>query len=64
VPSTIVTPFTPDSEQIIERVLRALVDQNVADGVDGFIAGGDTGELSVLSRQEQLRLAKIVTETD
>ncbi len=60
--SAIVTPFTSNGEQIDESALRALVDQNIADGVDGFVPAGGTGEFSVLSHQERLRLVEIVVE--
>jgi 4-hydroxy-tetrahydrodipicolinate synthase len=60
--SAIVTPFTSDGEQINEKVLRNLIDRNIADGVDGFVPAGGTGEFSVLSHQERLRLVEIVVE--
>lgn len=60
--SAIVTPFTPDGEKIDEAALRALVDQSIADGVDGFVPAGGTGEFSVLSHEERLRLIEIVVE--
>ncbi|WP_413738375.1 dihydrodipicolinate synthase family protein [Sodalis sp. RH21] len=60
--SAIVTPFTADGEHIDEAALRKLVDQNIADGVDGFVPAGGTGEFSVLSHQERLRLVAIVAE--
>ncbi|WP_455813841.1 dihydrodipicolinate synthase family protein [Pseudomonas graminis] len=60
--SAIVTPFTADGEQIDEAALRKLVDQNITDGVDGFVPAGGTGEFSVLSHQERLTLVEIVTE--
>ncbi|KGT92868.1 hypothetical protein NG99_13075 [Erwinia typographi] len=60
--SAIVTPFTADGEQIDEKALRKLVDQNIADGVDGFVPAGGTGEFSVLSHQERLKLVEIVCE--
>ncbi|RFB76514.1 dihydrodipicolinate synthase family protein [Methylovirgula sp. 4M-Z18] len=60
--SAIVTPFTADGEKIDEAALRALVDQNIADGVDGFVPAGGTGEFSVLSHQERLRLVEVVVE--
>lgn len=60
--SAIVTPFTSDGEKIDEPALRALVDQNIADGVDGFVPAGGTGEFSVLSHEERKRLVEIVVE--
>lgn len=60
--SAIVTPFTADAENIDEAALRKLVEQSIADGVDGFVPAGGTGEFSVLSHQERLRLTEIVVE--
>lgn len=60
--SAIVTPFTPDGESIDEGMLRTLVERNIADGVDGFVPAGGTGEFSVLSHQERLKLVEIVAE--
>jgi len=60
--SAIITPFTTDGENIDEAALRRLLDQSIADGVDGFVPAGGTGEFSVLSHQERLRLIEIVVE--
>lgn len=60
--SAIVTPFTSDGENIDEKALRKVIDQNIADGVHGFVPAGGTGEFSVLSHDERLRLVDIVTE--
>lgn len=60
--SAIVTPFTPDGEMIDEKLLRRLVDQNIKDGVHGFVPAGGTGEFSVLSHDERRRLVEVVTE--
>lgn len=60
--SAIVTPFTADGEAIDEAGLRRLVDQGIADGLDGFVPAGGTGEFSVLSHDERLRVNAIVAE--
>lgn len=60
--SAIVTPFTADAETIDEVALRNLVDRNIADGVDGFVPGGGTGEFAVLSAAERMRLIEVITE--
>ena len=60
--SAIVTPFTPDGEQIDEAALRALVEQGIEDGVDGFVPAGGTGEFSVLSQAERMQLIEIVVD--
>jgi 4-hydroxy-tetrahydrodipicolinate synthase len=60
--SAIVTPFTPDGEKIDEKALRSLIDQNIRDGVHGFVPAGGTGEFSVLSHDERRRLIEVVTD--
>lgn len=60
--SAIVTPFTADGEKIDEKALRALVEQGVKDGVDGFVPAGGTGEFATLSHQERLQLVEIVVD--
>jgi 4-hydroxy-tetrahydrodipicolinate synthase len=59
--SAIVTPFDSNGE-IDESALRALVDQGIEDGVDGFVPAGGTGEFSVLSHQERIKLVNVVVE--
>ncbi|SDD28480.1 dihydrodipicolinate synthase family protein [Paraburkholderia lycopersici] len=59
--SAIVTPFDNHGE-IDEAALRALVDQGIEDGVDGFVPAGGTGEFSVLSHQERIKLVDVVVE--
>lgn len=58
----IVTPFTENGETINESALRDLVERNIADGVDGFVPAGGTGEFATLSHQERKRLLEIVTD--
>lgn len=60
--SAIVTPFTPDGEKIDEKALRRLIEQNISDGVHGFVPAGGTGEFSVLSHDERRRVVEVVTE--
>ncbi|WP_144158083.1 4-hydroxy-tetrahydrodipicolinate synthase [Paraburkholderia sp. BCC1885] len=59
--SAIVTPFDANGE-IDASALRTLVNQGIADGVDGFVPAGGTGEFSVLSHEERLKLVDIVAE--
>ncbi|MBU9366051.1 4-hydroxy-tetrahydrodipicolinate synthase [Burkholderia multivorans] len=59
--SAIVTPFD-SNDAIDESALRTLVDQGIEDGVDGFVPAGGTGEFSVLSHEERIRLVNIVVE--
>jgi 4-hydroxy-tetrahydrodipicolinate synthase len=57
----LVTPF--DSQlNINESVLRALVDRQIAAGVDALMVAGTTGEAPLLSLEERKRLAEVVVE--
>lgn len=60
--SAIVTPFTHDGAEIVERALRDLVDRTIAAGADGIIACGGTGEFTALSAQERRRVVEIVVD--
>jgi 4-hydroxy-tetrahydrodipicolinate synthase len=57
--SAIVTPFTRDGSEIDVPALRGHVERQIADGVDGFVPCGGTGEFSLLSDDER----RLVTET-
>lgn len=58
----LVTPFTADTSQIDEAVLRQLVDTQISDGVAGLIACGTTGEFSALSLTERKAVTNIVVD--
>jgi 4-hydroxy-tetrahydrodipicolinate synthase len=51
-----VTPFTPDGEDLDKTALRKLVSFLADSGVDGVISSGTTGEFPLL-REEERRLA-------
>ncbi|HWA95999.1 MAG TPA: 4-hydroxy-tetrahydrodipicolinate synthase [Terracidiphilus sp.] len=59
--TAIVTPFRRD-ESIDESALRALVDWQIASGVDFLVACGSTGEAATLNEDEWLRTVRIVTD--
>lgn len=54
----LVTPFRNGA--VDEAALRGLVDHTIADGVDGLVPCGTTGESPTLSADEQLRVIEIV----
>lgn len=57
-----VTPFTPGGE-IDERSIRELMATFAADGVDGIIVAGSTGEWYTLSDEERIRLFRLARES-
>ncbi len=60
--TAIVTPFRADGA-IDEPALRALVNWQIASGIDFLVACGSTGEAATLDEEEWLRAVRIVIET-
>jgi 4-hydroxy-tetrahydrodipicolinate synthase len=58
--TALVTPFRNDT--VDETALRALVDDQIANGVDGLVPVGTTGESPTLTHDEHVRVIKIVVE--
>ncbi|HEX7126210.1 MAG TPA: 4-hydroxy-tetrahydrodipicolinate synthase [Thermodesulfobacteriota bacterium] len=58
--TALVTPFR--NGRVDEERLRALVDQQVAAGIDGIVPCGTTGESPTLSHEEHDRVVAIVVE--
>ena len=58
--TALVTPFR-DGE-VDETALRALVESQIAAGVDGLVPCGSTGESATLSHAEHQRIVEIVVE--
>ena len=58
--TALVTPFRNDS--VDETALRNLVDDQIANGVDGLVPVGTTGESPTLNFDEHIRVIKIVVE--
>jgi 4-hydroxy-tetrahydrodipicolinate synthase len=59
--TALVTPFTADGA-VDYPALRALVDWQVADGIDFLVVCGSTGEAQTLDAAERERVAAAVTE--
>ncbi|SRR6266700_214432 len=58
--TALVTPFRNDA--IDENALRALVEDQIKNGVDGLVPVGTTGESPTLNFEEHIRVIKIVVE--
>ncbi|OMH24218.1 4-hydroxy-tetrahydrodipicolinate synthase [Tersicoccus phoenicis] len=59
--TAMVTPFTPDGEVDLDAA-AALADRLVADGCDGLVVTGTTGETSTLTDEENLAMFRAVRE--
>ena len=59
--TALVTPFT-DSGVVDEKALRGLVDFQIANGVQGIVPCGTTGESPTLSPEEHVRVIQIVID--
>ncbi|OQX47279.1 MAG: 4-hydroxy-tetrahydrodipicolinate synthase, partial [Candidatus Sedimenticola endophacoides] len=57
----LVTPMFEDG-RVDEEGLRALVDWHVAEGTDGIVAVGTTGESATLDEEEHCRVIRQVVE--
>jgi 4-hydroxy-tetrahydrodipicolinate synthase len=58
--TALVTPFRDD--RIDEKALRALVADQIANGIDGLVPAGTTGEAASLSAEEYSQLLRIVID--
>ena len=58
--TALVTPFRDD--RIDEKALRALVSDQIDNGIDGLVPSGTTGESASLSSEEYAQLLRIVIE--
>lgn len=59
--TALVTPFTTAGD-VDEAALRALVDWQIAEGIDFLVPCGSTGEAATLDMQEHLRVVAITAE--
>jgi 4-hydroxy-tetrahydrodipicolinate synthase len=59
--TALITPFRTD-ESIDEQALRALVDWQIASGIQWLVACGTTAETPTLTHDEWLRVIRIVAE--
>ena len=56
----LVTPFAPD--RVNEAAFRDLIEWQIAEGSNGLVPCGTTGESATLSREEHHRLFRITVE--
>jgi 4-hydroxy-tetrahydrodipicolinate synthase len=59
--TALITPFTA-SGAVDETALRALIEWQIAEGIDFLVPCGSTGEAATLSLQEHLRVVAITAE--
>lgn len=59
--TALVTPFLPGG-QLDETALRALVAWQIAEGIDGLVPVGSTGEAATLTLAERVRVVAITAE--
>ena len=59
--TALITPFTA-SGAVDDAALRALVEWQIAEGIDFLVPCGSTGEAATLALQEHLRVVAITAE--
>ena len=60
--TALVTPFLPDGG-VDEKAFRALVEWQIAEGADGLVPVGTTGESPTLTHEEHRRVVEICIGT-
>jgi 4-hydroxy-tetrahydrodipicolinate synthase len=60
--SALVTPFTPDSENVDEAALEHLVSRQLEAGAGALVPCGSTGEFAALSNAERRRVGEVVIQ--
>jgi len=58
--TALVTPLRND--RVDEEALRRLVDEQIANGIDGLVPVGTTGESPTLTNEEHIRVVEIVVQ--
>ena len=58
--TVLVTPFTPDGSAVDLHALERLVEFQVANGIDGLVPLGSTGEFLSVSREERAAITETV----
>jgi 4-hydroxy-tetrahydrodipicolinate synthase len=61
--TVLVTPFTADGAAVDLAALARLVDFQIAEGIDGLIPLGSTGEFLSVSREERTAIVETVVRT-
>lgn len=60
--TVLVTPFTPDGDQVDGPALRRLVDFQITQGIHGLIPLGSTGEFLSMTRDERAEVVETVID--
>ncbi len=61
--TVIITPFTPGGDAVDIPALKRLVEFQIAEGIDGLIPLGSTGEFLSVSREERQAIVDCVVKT-
>jgi 4-hydroxy-tetrahydrodipicolinate synthase len=61
--TVLITPFTADGAAVDLRALERLVEFQIAEGIDGLIPLGSTGEFLSVSREERTAITETVVRT-
>lgn len=56
-----ITPFTNEGK-IIDSAVKELVDYHIEGGLDAFYVGGSTGEGMIMSAEDRMHIAEVVTD--
>jgi 4-hydroxy-tetrahydrodipicolinate synthase len=60
--TALVTPMSPDGSHVDFEALEALVNSQIADGIDGLVPVGTTGECPTLSHEEHDKVIATVVK--
>ncbi len=61
--TVLITPFTADGSAVDLKALERLVEFQIAEGIDGLIPLGSTGEFLSVSREERTAITETVVRT-
>lgn len=62
--TAMVTPIHPDKDKVCKKRIHHLVNHLIANGSDGLVVAGTTGESPTLSHDEKIKLFRQVIETN
>ncbi|KAE8967131.1 hypothetical protein PR003_g32105 [Phytophthora rubi] len=60
--TALVTPFTPDGSAVDYASLEKLVEWQIEQGIDGLVPMGSTGENTLVSDEERLKVIETVVK--
>ncbi|MBC1451363.1 4-hydroxy-tetrahydrodipicolinate synthase [Listeria welshimeri] len=62
--TAMVTPINPEKDKVCKKRIHHLVNHLIANGSDGLVVAGTTGESPTLSHDEKIKLFRQVIETN